>query len=279
MDVTMQVVKQPSSENNKIMSIYTGSNTGLLRQVDEYQHDIAGPCRHKPESIRCASCIMDTSYYFGGMDVEAKRHLQQYLQLGYFSRREILYGEGCKSENLYILISGAVKIYKSLPNGNQQIHKLVQVPGDLIACEDMFLSHHGSSAEAIGDVVVCYLRQADFKRSAEQHPGLSDTLMQTMSRSLNSYIRHIANLGQKNALQRVASYLVFLNETHHERNLRDNILKESLSRVELADMLGVTQRTLIRGLKRLEEEGYIELQRSAFVIHDLPALERIGSGI
>lgn len=261
------------------MRLYTVSNAGQARLDGEYQENIAGPCQHKPESIRCATCIMDTSYYFNGMDVEAKRHLQQFLRLGSFDRKETLYREGQESENLYILITGAVKIYKSLPNGNQQIHKLVQVPGDLIACEDLFLDQHGSSAEAIGEVMVCYIRRSDFRQSIERYPAVSDTLMQVMARSLNSYIRHIANLGQKNAVQRVASYLVFLNETHHERNLRDNILKESLSRIELADMLGVTQRTLIRGLKKLEEDGYIELQRSAFVIHDLPALERIGAGV
>jgi CRP/FNR family transcriptional regulator len=262
-----------------MMNLYTLSNTGQARQDNEYLNNIAGPCQHKPEDLRCTSCIMDTSYYFDGMAAEAKQHLQQFLHLNSFTRKEILYREGQKSESLYILISGTVKIYKSLPTGNQQIHKLVQVPGDMIACEDLFLDQHGSSAEAIDDVTVCYLRQADFREGSAHYPQLSDTLMQMMARGLNSYIRHIANLGQKNALQRVASYLVFLKETHHERNLRDNILKESLSRVELADMLGVTQRTLIRGLRRLEEHGYIELRRNAFVIHDLTALERIGAGI
>ena len=103
--------------------------------------------------------------------------------------------------------------------------------------------------------------------------------MQAMSRNLNAYIRHISNLGQKNALQRVASYLVYLYNTHYARNLQGKALKDSLSRIELADMLGVTQRTLIRSLKTLESEGYIALTRNGFEIRRLDALELIATGI
>ena len=102
--------------------------------------------------------------------------------------------------------------------------------------------------------------------------------MQAMSRNLNSYIRNIANLGQKNALERLASYLVYLHDTHSERHLNNSHLQDSLSRIELADMLGVTQRTLIRSIKQLEAEGHIRINRDGFVILDLHALNTISAG-
>lgn len=242
------------------------------------QNHIAGPCLDKSAAIRCASCIMDTSYYFANLSIEAKRDLQPSLSLGRFDKKEALYKEGDICRHLYILLSGEVKVYKTLPNGKQQIHKLVQVPGDLIACEDLYLKTHGSSAEALNDVTVCYLKCDDLQNSTERYKEISDTLMQAMSRNLNSYIRHIANLGQKNALQRLASYLVYLNDTHQERYLKNCHLKDLLSRIELADMLGVTQRTLIRSIKQLESDGHITISREGFFILDLPALEKISSG-
>lgn len=36
------------------------------------QKDIADPCRDKPGEIRCATCIMDTSYFFLDLSLEAK---------------------------------------------------------------------------------------------------------------------------------------------------------------------------------------------------------------
>jgi len=242
------------------------------------QKNIAGPCPDKPAEIRCASCIMDTSYYFANLSIEAKRDLQPSLSLGRFNKKDALYKEGDVCRHLYILLSGEVKVYKTLPNGKQQIHKLVQIPGDLVASEDLYLESHGSSAEALNDVTVCHLKCDDLHNSTERYKEISDTLMQAMSRNLNSYIRHISNLGQKNALQRLASYLVYLNDTHQQRHLKNCQLKDLLSRIELADMLGVTQRTLIRSIKQLESDGRIKISREGFFILDLPALEKISSG-
>lgn len=241
-------------------------------------HNYAGPCIHKPVEIRCAACILDTSYYFDNLSIDAKRDLQLSLNLKRFNKKEPLYKEGDDCKSLYILMTGEVKVYKTLSNGKQQIHKLAQIPGDLIACEDLFLETHGSSAEALSDVSVCHLKCDDLRESVQRHQEISDTLMQAMSRNLNSYIRHIANLGQKNALERLASYLIYLNDTHHQRHLHNPYLQDLLSRVELADMLGVTQRTLIRSLKQLESEHHISINKDGFLILNLQALEIISSG-
>lgn len=237
--------------------------------------NVAGPCQDKPAEIRCAACIMDTSFYFHHLSKQAKLYLQPFLSLKQFEKKQRLYKEGDTSEHLYILLSGEVKLYKSLPNGKQQIHKLVQIPGDLIACEDPFLDTHGSAAEALTEVTVCHLKTHDLRSSMQRYREIADTLMQAMSRDLNAYIRHIANLGQKNALQRLTSYLIYLDDTHHRRHLDTCCLQDRLSRAELADMLGVTQRTLIRCLRQLEGENVIEITRQGFRILDFDKLSAI----
>lgn len=239
---------------------------------------IAGPCQFKPVGIRCASCVMDTSYYFSSLSVKAKRDLQLSLKLKRINKKELLYKEGDASNHLYILLSGEIKVYKTLHNGKQQIHNLVQIPGDLIACEDLYQVSHGSSAEALNDVSVCYLKSDDLRNSVECYKEILDTLMQAMSRNLNSYIKHISDLGQKNALERLASYLIYLKDTHHERHLKHSYLQDSLSRNELADMLGITQRTLIRSIKQLESDNCISINRDGFLIMDLKSLEMISAG-
>lgn len=239
--------------------------------------NIAGPCPHKPVDERCVTCILDSSDYFSALDVEVKRALQAFLQFRAYDRRTQLFREGRTGENLFILLSGEVKVYKSLPGGRQQIHKLANIPGDLIACEDLFLDKHSSTAEAISSTTVCFLQKSQLLQVIASHQVISDTLLRFMARDLNSYIRNIANLGQKNALERVASYLLFLHETHHKRKLRSEMLRESLTRTELADMIGVTQRTLIRSLKKLEADNVIALIKDGFLIHDRKALEYLSA--
>lgn len=238
-----------------------------------------GPCRHKPVSERCASCILDTSDYFAGLSAPAKISMQHVLSFKSFNRRDIIYTEESASKFLYILLSGSVKVFKSLSHGQQQIHKLVAMPGDLVGCEDLFLERHCSTAECIDDVTVCYLRKDHLHEVAQRYNEVSDALMRAMARNLNSYVRHIANLGQKKALERVASYLVFLHQTHEIRSRQGGLVLSSLTRAELADMLGITQRTLIRSLKTLEGRKLISLARDGFNILDMPVLIRVSDGI
>jgi CRP/FNR family transcriptional regulator len=247
----------------------------LQQEVGEGQYGIAGPCWHKPEVDRCFTCVLDTSDYFSGLPIKAKTTLQLGLKRKYFERKEMLYSNGQNSNILYILLTGEIKVYKSLSDGRQQIHKIASIPGDLIACEDLFLDTYSSSAEAINEVSVCYLEKPHLQEVSNLYHEIPDAMMRTMARHLNLYIRHAANLGNKNALERVASYLIFLFETHLKRNLQLDILAESLTRVELGDMLGITQRTLIRSLKSLEEKKIISLARNGFIIHDMKSLVHI----
>lgn len=233
---------------------------------------IAGPCCHKPQEERCQTCILDSSDYFEGLTITAKIALQLGLKRKFFGRKETLYREGSSSNNLFILLSGEIKIYKSMSDGRQQIHKIASIPGDLIACEDLFLDTYSSTAEAISEASVCYLEKKHLQETSNIHREIHDAMLHVMTRHLNAYIRHIANLGNKNALERVASYLVFLHDTHRQRKLKLDLLAETLTRVELGDMLGITQRTLIRGLKSLEEKKVIALARDGFIILDMPSL-------
>lgn len=239
---------------------------------------IAGPCRNTLVRGRCVSCVLDTSDYFLDLGIEAKHALQEVLQYKNYPRRTRLYREDDMSEQLFILISGEVKIHKSLANGRQQIHKLAQIPGDLIACEDLFFDRYTSTAESITSIEVCVLHKNNLIDLMERFGEISNALIHSMARNLNAYISHIANLGQKSALEKVASYLVYLNVTHQERNLRSEVLVESLTRSELADMIGVTQRTLIRSLKELETRSVISLARDGFIIIDHASLEHLSEG-
>lgn len=250
-----------------------GSFAADTRTLEKFGE--AGPCRHKPREERCLTCILDSSEYFRGIPIETKLALQKGLHRKEYGRREKLYFEGGRGQYIYILVSGEVKVYKSLSNGRQQIHKIVSIPGDLLGCEDMFLEATSSTAEAIDTTSVCCLKIGFLLDTMSGHCELSNILMRAMSRNLNAYIRHIANLGGKNALARVASYLYYLHETHRERGWHLDMLPASLTRVELADMLSITQRTLIRSLKSLEAGGIISIVRDGFVIADVDGLVRI----
>ena len=240
--------------------------------------NLAGPCRHKPAKSRCMSCILDDSSYFASLPLNAKLALQPGLHTKTYPRLAVLYHEGGHDNYLYILISGEVKVYKSTADGRQQIHKIVSIPGDLLACEDLYMNASSSTSEAISDTTVCMIRRDFLRETTKKFPEISDAMMQAMARNLNAYIRHIANLGSKNAENKVASYLLFQHETHKRREDHLNFLADSLTRVEMAEMLGMTQRTLIRSLKNLTQRGAISIVKEGFTILNMTLLTRLAEG-
>lgn len=237
-----------------------------------------GPCRHKPVIEQCAACVLDLSDYFQGLSVPAKLALQAGMRLARFGRHEMLHHEGQPAERLCILMRGEAKVFRSLPDGRHQIYKLAVACGDVIGCEDMFLEAHGSSVQAITPVTACCLPRKDLIAAIELHPEVGLAMLRAMARDLNASIRHIANLGQKQAVERLAAYLVFLQESRAGRELDHGVLSEALSRMELAELLGMTPRTLIRSLRDLERRRIISLARGGFVIRAPDELERVGSG-
>ena len=250
----------------------------MVPRTNPTSSNIAGPCRDKPFNSRCLTCILDDSSYFASLPIEAKLALQSGMHIKKYPRLTVLYHEGGQDDYLYILISGEVKVYKSAADGRQQIHKIASIPGDLIACEDLYLSASSSTSEAISDTTVCMMKRDFLREATAKFPEISDAMMQAMARNLNAYIRHIANLGSKNAESKVASYLVYQHETHRRREDHLNFLADSLTRVEMAEMLGMTQRTLIRSLKNLTGRCTISIAKEGFIINDIDTLVRLAEG-
>lgn len=246
-----------------------------MQQAELAGSNQAGPCEQGARRDVCCSCVLDSSSFFSGLGLEAKWMLQSLMRFARYERRDTLYREGDASERLFVIMSGTVKLYQSLPNARQQIHKLVQIPGDLIGCEDLYRQCHSGTAEAIGPVTACYISKSALRQAGDVFNEINYTLMEAMARDLNAYIRHIADLGQKSAVERVGSYLLYLQETHQYLQRPGGVLPESLTRVELGEMLGITQRTLSRSLRQLESDRLIATVKEGFVILDVDRIRTL----
>ena len=70
-----------------------------------------------------------------------------------------------------------------------------------------------------------------------------------------------------------------LNTLAKEYRVKDNTrvkLNLSLSRLEIAELLGITQETAIRLLKSFKDEGIIEIKRKEIIIKSPAKLEALG---
>jgi CRP/FNR family nitrogen fixation transcriptional regulator len=130
---------------------------------------------------------------------------------------------------------------------------------------------HNASAEAVTQVkVIAYKWQSLLLAGTRSMSLVRDLLNLTMV-GLRHIQEHLLLLGRKNALERVAAFLLDMAK----RTNAGSVLELAMPRHDIADHLGITLETVSRMFAELKERGVIKLE-SARRIHLLD-LERLAA--
>ena len=130
-----------------------------------------------------------------------------------FARNMEIYAEGEPAGNVYKVISGVVRISKLLPDGRRQISAF-HTAGDMFGFEADDL--HNASAEAVTPVKVIAYKWQSLLDSTRSASVVRDLLNLTMV-GLRQTQEHLLLLGRKNALERVAAFLLGHGQAHQDR--------------------------------------------------------------
>ena len=169
------------------------------------------------------------------------------------SRNTEVYAEGEPAGNVYKVVSGVVRISKLLPDGRRQISAF-HMPGDMFGFEADDLHH--ASAEAVTPVkVIAYKWESLLTAGCRSASLVRDLLNLTMV-GLRQTQEHLLLLGRKNALERVAAFLL----DTAKRTKSGSIIELAMARHDIADYLGLTLETVSRMFAELKDRGVIRLE-------------------
>jgi CRP/FNR family transcriptional regulator, nitrogen fixation regulation protein len=170
-----------------------------------------------------------------------------------FDRNMEIYAEGEPAGHVYKVVSGVVRISKLLPDGRRQISAF-HTSGDMFGFEVDELHH--ASAEAVVPVkVIAYKWQSLLAAGCRSASLVRDLLNLTMV-GLRDTQEHLLLLGRKNALERVAAFLLDMSK----RTKAGSVVELAMPRHDIADYLGLTLETVSRMFAELKERGAIRLE-------------------
>jgi CRP-like cAMP-binding protein len=183
---------------------------------------------------------------------------------------EALVHEGDDTRNFYEVLDGVLSSYKIFADGRRQIIAFA-FPGDLIGFS------HGETyryeCEAVAAARVRVIPKTSLLRSIRERPEIGEKLLALAALELAQVEDHSLNLGRKSALERIASFLVNLAERAGYSDAERIRMQLPMSRLDMADFLGLTIETVSRSLTKLRIRGIIELPHtSTLVIRDLDVL-------
>ncbi|MCG6205091.1 helix-turn-helix domain-containing protein [Rhodopseudomonas sp. HC1] len=167
-----------------------------------------------------------------------------------YKKEEEIYGEDEPSEYVYQVVSGAVRSYKLLSDGRRQIGAFY-LPGDVFGLESG--PTHRLTAEAIVDTTVRLLKRRSLEQAAGTDVHVARSLWSMTAGELRHAEDHMLLLGRKNAMERVANFLLEMDR----RLAVAGMMALPMCRRDIGDYLGLTLETVSRALSQLQSQGIL----------------------
>lgn len=185
----------------------------------------------------------------------------------------VLLGEAERVDRYANILSGVVKLTKTLSDGRQQIVGLQFAPDFL---GRPFRSASPLNAEAATEVTLCSFPKDSIERMMQKSPELERRLYRQALDELDEARDWMVMLGRKTASEKIASLLVMFarhDEPTGATGLNSARFDLPLSRADIADFLGLTIETVSRQLTRLRNDKIISIENNRLII--VPNLRRL----
>ncbi len=175
---------------------------------------------------------------------------------------EVVFKEEQNSSKMFFVLHGQFKIFKTSPNGKEQILHIMK-SGDILAEAAMFEGKaYPANCAAIQDGALLSIVRHDFVNLIKTEPQIALNLLAIQAKRLRTLTKQIENLSLNETSQKLKNYLL--------ENSTNNIFNMTISMSELASLLGVTRENVSRTFSQLIKQGFIEEKsKKQFVINQL----------
>ncbi|HLN73888.1 MAG TPA: Crp/Fnr family transcriptional regulator, partial [Prolixibacteraceae bacterium] len=175
-----------------------------------------------------------------------------------YSKGSIIYREGSRLTGFYCVTRGILKIFKTGIDGKEQIIRFAK-KGDIIAYRSLLSQELAcTTAKVIEEAVLCHVPYQTLLYMIQNNWQFSHHMLQIVCKELREANDYITDIAQKSVRERLAEVLLLLKENFELDNA--NTLQISLTREELANMVGTATESVIRLLGEFKQEQLIDLQ-------------------
>jgi CRP/FNR family transcriptional regulator, polysaccharide utilization system transcription regulator len=194
-----------------------------------------------------------------------------------YQKGELIITEGHKPQGVYFVVQGTIKLYKHGFHKKEQILRLIP-KGDIIGYRSMLCGEEfAASAEALCPTQVIYLPNEVFMHLLQVDRQLSFAMLKKTAFELGEASTTIAYLAQKTVRERLAEVLLMLEQKLGTDP--EGFIKISLTREELASLIGTSTESLIRLISEFKLDKIIGIEGRCIKIENHQQLINIGHGI
>lgn len=228
-----------------------------------------------PSQSACESCAFRTHPLFRHLNEDESQEISLNKITETHKRGSIVYQEGNRMKGFYCVQSGIVKIYKTGIDGKEQIIRFAR-PGDLIGYRSVVSNEPAcTSTRVLEEAILCHIPTAILLNLVKTNGLFAVELMKLTCKELGEANSYLTDIAQKTVKERLAEIIIHLDGQFGTDP--QGILKISLTREELSNIVGTATESIIRILSEFKSDGLIELNGRKIKILDKPGLKHIAN--
>lgn len=218
---------------------------------------------------------LSESVLFSGLDGESMRLVEKSAQQVSADKGAFLFFQDDPADRFYVVLSGKVKIFKSSPDGKEQI-LLMAGPGDSFGEAALFAAKiYPANAEVVESGILAYFTLKRFMSLVHENPTVAVNMVARLSMLLHHLTRLVQRLSLEDVVTRLAEYILDLlpDDQSEEQSV---VLDEK--KMVLASILGTIPETLSRAFAGLSRTGAISIDGQTITVHNRRRLADIAAG-
>ena len=228
------------------------------------------------EMSRCLHCDVRDRSVCSAIDIPDLQHLADVAIHRTIEKGRVFIEEGMPATDFFNITAGTAKLFKTLPNGRQQITGFAG-SGHFLGLA--VSQTYAFSAQAIEPVEICRFSRPKLYHLLHDFPAMEARLLETACNELVAAQDQMLLLGRKTALERVASFLIARQRDVLGCHGPVDSIDLPMTRAEIADYLGLTIETISRTISKLKADGRIATPaRDRIAILDAEWLTNVAAG-
>ncbi len=223
----------------------------------------------------CDKCALGSGSIFRFLNTDEVNTLNFEKDFRQYTRGDILYQEGNRISGFYCINSGIIKVFKTGFDGKEQIIRFAK-KGEIIAYRSVLSNELAcTSAKVIEDCQVCFIPSEILISFIKTNPTFALELIKLACHELGEANSFITDIAQKTVRERLAEVLLLLVTDFGLDS--QQFLNISLTREELANIVGTATESVIRLLSEFKADKLVELNGRKIKILNTRGLEKISN--
>jgi CRP-like cAMP-binding protein len=216
--------------------------------------------------------------FFAVLGEEELRRLAGHCVVRRLGGEELLFAEGDACEGMYVVQSGAIKVFKMADTGREQV-LVIERAGSTVGELPVFDGGNlPASAAALEDSSLLFLPKREFLSLCRQNSEVAFAVIRSLAWRFRYMTSLVEELSLKEVSHRLARFLRDRALTVGVRTRRGVEFPLEETNQQIAAEIGTVRDLVSRNLRRLVDRKIIKMERRKVIVLNIAELEEQISG-